>query len=50
MLILNKIRYLVWYIIEQLKTDSIYKRKKIIEKCMKDDLFYKEYLKKIYLK
>lgn len=46
MLILNKIRYLVWYIIEQLKTDSIYKRKKIIEKCMKDDLFYKEYLKK----
>ena len=41
---LNKIRYIVWLILEKLKKDSIYRRKKEIEICMTDDEYYSKYL------
>lgn len=44
MKLLNNIRYIVWIFLESLKKDSVYSRKKEIERCMNDDRYYQNYI------
>lgn len=43
-MILNKVRYFAWLILENMKRDSIYRRQNVIKKCMEEDAFYDEYI------
>lgn len=40
---LNKSRYLIWFILEKFKKDSVLNRKKEITYCMENDEYYKKY-------
>lgn len=45
-MLLNRSRYLIWYILEKIKKNSVYQKKVEIIKCMENDEYYKEYKEK----
>lgn len=44
--LLNMIRYAAFALVEGIKSDSVLRRKRLIEKCMQDDNYYDQYKQK----